>query len=229
MTDVTANVERMRDYLANRLSDEEARDFEDRLTREPALASELELTLRLRAGLSELAERGQLASAIRNPNPSRPWWPSIAVAAVIGVLAVSLWAFHAARAPGVHALLLPSSGEERISAQFTFRALRSSDRTPVLELPASGAIELDVAPAALRVGARYTVALVQIDADGRRLEIASLPDLSPDTHGLIHCYAAASRLIPGTYALVVTLSGQPAGEAETFTFSLARAASGTAP
>jgi len=228
MAEAIANVERMRDYLANRLSDDEARDFEARLLREPGLVSELELALRLRAGLSELAERGRLARLIRDPNRKRGWWPLVAVAATIGVLAVSLWAFHAAREL-LPSATLTSGSSTGVSAQYTFRAMRGTGQTPVLELPTTGEIELAAAPVVLGASARYEVSLAQVGADGRRTEVASLSNLVPDDRGLIHCYVKASRLTPDTYVLVISPSGQPAADSEAFMFALARAANGNSP
>jgi len=229
MTDAIASVERMRDYLADRLPEDDGRDFEARLSREPTLVSELELALRLRAGLSELAERGQLAALIRDPSPPRAWWPSIAIAAAVGVLAVSLWALHTTREPSLNAMLVSQSAPANVSAQYTFRAMRGPAETPVLGLPSTGDIELEVAPVVRGTGARYTMALAQIGADGRRIEVATLSNLPADGRGLVRCYAAASRLTPGTYVLVVSPTGQPVADAETFTFALSRVAPGKTP
>src|SRR5208282_3382641 len=156
MTDAFADVERMHNYLADRLAEDDARNFEDRLSREPTLVSELELALRLRAGLSELAERGQLASLVRDPSLSRAWWPSTAIAAAVGVLAVSLWAFHTTRDPNLTAMLVSQSAPENVSARYTFRVMRGPGQTPVLGLPANGEIELEAAPVVRGTGVRYT-------------------------------------------------------------------------
>jgi hypothetical protein len=69
MIDVAREFERLRDYLVGRLPDDEVRDFEDRLVRDPELAREFEQSLRLHAGMQELRAQGYFA--VRTSRPSR--------------------------------------------------------------------------------------------------------------------------------------------------------------
>jgi len=58
MMDATSDLDRVRDYLVGRLSDEDRRSFEERLARDPELSREFEQALELRAGLKELQSQG---------------------------------------------------------------------------------------------------------------------------------------------------------------------------
>ncbi len=90
MIDVAREFERLRDYLVGRLPDDEVRDFEDRLVRDPELAREFEQSLRLRVGMQELRAQGYFAARTSRPSRLRVQLVALA-AAVIAAIALLLW------------------------------------------------------------------------------------------------------------------------------------------
>jgi hypothetical protein len=174
----TTDIERMRDYLADRLPAAERQAFEGQLERTPQLVAELELALRLREGLARLSERGQLESLVSGRQRHRWPWIATAVAATIAGLAVSFWAWQARPIPTLSASLVRYGVASRdagiIAARFTFRAMRGAAPAPLLDLPGSGAIELMVAPSSADSGARYALALERIAGDGSRSEVGQI-------------------------------------------------------
>lgn len=217
MIDVGRDLERMRDYVAGRLSDLENRAFEDRLSRDPELVRELELSQRLREGLEQLRDGGGLEVAGRR-GPSRRWAWGAALAATLAGVALLLSMQPAGRAPvALASSMAPGTGA---AATFTFMAMRGPQTPPMLDLPARGTIELRASRSSTSDAARYRVELDQRNAGGERVKLGELGGLSPAADGLVHAYVDAARLAAGDYELRVQAEADPAGGIEAFAFSL---------
>jgi hypothetical protein len=74
--EVGCDFERMQDFIAGRLSDDEQRAFEDRLARDAGLVHELEQSLRLSEGLHQLRAQGYFDKAASRARGSRFCDPS---------------------------------------------------------------------------------------------------------------------------------------------------------
>ena len=219
MIDVGHDFERMRDYVVGRMSDDERCAFEDRLVRDPGLVRELERSLQLRDGLQQLQKQGYFAqSAPRSPGvrPRRlrmsNWLPALAAAAVVGALALFLWVEPRSPGSGV----LQASAGSPVAAHFTFLAMRGGS-LPDLTLPAQGAIDFQVLPAAHATASSFRVTLLR---EGTDAPVGAIGVLAPDAHGYIHSYADASRLIAGTYRLLVEPDTGAKAPRESFEFRL---------
>lgn len=220
MIDVARDLERMQDYIVGRLPDEERDAFEERLVRDPALARELDQSLQLSAGLSELRQQGYFARASR-PRIFQSWLPTLAAAAVAGVAVMLLWT--PSPDPVLMGSLQPVSASHAapwVAAHFTFVSVRGA-ADPVLDLPASGLIELRAMPAAHEADVRYRVRLIRQDATGAT-SVGELVGLVPGEDGYMHSYADAARLKAGRYVLSVETVGGKGSE--TFPFTLRAAA-----
>jgi hypothetical protein len=220
--DVGRDLERIRDYLAGRLSDEESEAFGERLVRDPQLVRELERTVGLSEGLRRAAsERRPVALPQRHRR--RAWLPGLAAAAAIGVLAVGLWVRSATeRVPLLSASLGTALTREvaaNAAAQFTFVAMRGGG-TPVLALPAAGIVDLRAAAPAGSATGGYRVTLRAAPPGGapRTLGSTTVADLQAD--GYLHVYVDAAHLGPGPYLLDVTQDGAAAAS-EAYPFILA--------
>ncbi len=157
MTEAGRDFERMRDYIAGRLSDEERRAFDDRLLLEPALARELEELLRLREGLEQLQAQGYFKQGYRRQTP-RWWLPALAAAAIGGVALLLRAELDTAPLPVLSAT--PAANSSSITAHFTFVSMRDA-AVPDLGLPPSGFIEFRAAPPLLRLPGAYPPTLAR--------------------------------------------------------------------
>lgn len=223
MIDVERDFERMRDYVGDRLADDERRAFEDRLARDAELVRELEQTLRLREGLERLKEQGYFVRPARHTaRRLLTWVPALAAAAIAG-LAVILWVQPRMASPGVLRASVESRGAPgltaAVAAQFTFVSMRGSSSYD-LDRPGAGLIEFRTSPAGPVAGTRYRLTLARIGPAGAPEPIGTLLDLLPGADGYLHGYADASALTAGRYLLRVKPMGQASGAVLAFPFEL---------
>jgi hypothetical protein len=220
MIDIARDFERMRDYAAGRLSDDETRAFEDRLVRDPELVQELEHSLRLCEGLQRLRETGGLAARRPWIRDVRVWLPLLAAA---GIAAVALLTRTqpTPEPPVLVSSVESSSGDasSAVTAHFTFVSMRD-DSIPVLELPERGMVELRAQPAELTSGSRYRMALARQDESGASRTVGALAGVGLSADGYLHSYVDAARLAPGSYLLSVGPDTGSTGSLETFPFRL---------
>jgi hypothetical protein len=229
MIDMRRDLERMRDYVVGRLSDEENQAFEERLGRDPELVRDLEQSLQLREGLEQLRSQGYFTRAPARRMSSRTWLPTLAAAAALA-LVLFLWVEPSRLPIGVSqspATLLTVAGGATVAAHFTFVTTRDAT-APRLDLPASGLIELRAAPAVRSAQSYYRVTLLREEDNGSSRPVGAVSNVALTADGYVHAYADASRLTPGAYALRVEAMGEPEASAAVFRFRLGARDSATA-
>jgi len=227
VTTAQRDSETMQDFIVGRLSDAERRAFEDRLVGDPALARELEQSLRMREGLQQLRTQGYFRKAVSRGGAFRIWVPALLAAGCAG-LGLFLWLSHVtAPLPVLMASLESRTADVRplVAAHFTFLSMRGGS-TPDLELPSTGLIEIRAAPDTRGTSLRYRISLVRHEESGVAQPVADLAGIALSTDGYVHCYADASRLVPGSYVLRVR-PDTANGMAEEFPFNLRAAVSGS--
>ncbi len=234
MSEADLDYARLRDYLAGQMPDRECRIFEDRLQRDPALARELDLSLRLSAGLEGLRTEDRLSRS--GSSKTLNWAKRLAAAAAVACVAMLLWL----RAPTVSAILTSTTesgatnhpawpfaarpiaarpiAARPIVAHFSFIGTRGLS-SPELELPPGGLIEMRSAPSRRGTNLRYAVTLIARGPGGDRA-LAELHDLSADADGYVRCYADAEQLRPGSYELLIKTGSGTDASKDTFTFNL---------
>ena len=222
VTDIGGDFLVLRDYLAGALPADQERAIEERLERDPRLVRELELHLRMREGLAQVhAQRQRAQVTVRQRRAT--WTSGLAAAASCAGLALLLWTHQGA--PDV-SLLQPDAGSPAASAgappvttQFTFVPVRGA-ASPVLDLPASGLVDLRTSPGVTQGTDRYQLTLVREDAQGGPRPVGSLKGIAVAGHGYLHAYVDASRLQAGQYLLSVAPTTKAADAGDGFRFTL---------
>ncbi len=225
MNDTTEDPDVIRAYLAGRLSEADNRAFEERCEREPTLVRTMEDTLRFKEGLEVLRERGQLARLLRSPKrPLSQWLIVTAAAAGLATVVVLAGLQFFARPPIVSASLdrlgFAGGAEHAIAGHYAFAAMRQAGRSPDVELPVGGAIELRVLPSAVDAAKTYRSTLESVPRDGAPVVIGTVMHLIRDADGFVAIYADAARLAPGNYAISVTAEPAEGTTPDRYPFTL---------
>jgi len=197
-------------YLADRLSEDERREFETHLPAHPEIVKELEVAARLKVGLRTLKQRGELDGLLK----TTPWFRDtrkLAMAASVAVIAVGalIWIGRGVFAPTTLVASLnqlKDRGGHPLSIASTHAILRT--RGPAndaeIELPDTPrAIELRVLPEIEAHPPRYRVALARIADDDSLTEAGSVANLTPAEDGFVTLYLDASQFTRGRYRLTI--------------------------
>jgi hypothetical protein len=206
-------------YLAGQLSPTELQAYEQHLLEDPDAVRELEATARMKVGLANIRDAGQLDSLLREAPPHlRRTVIAFAAAAALAVIAVGLW--RGIDTPA-DAMLVAKAGElidrsgRPLATGSTYALLRTRGSTrpllgtssfaydAVIELPAEPrAIELRVRPET--PAPAYSVALSQIHSDASVVQIGNVSELKAEADGFVRLYVDSSRLESGPYLVVIT-------------------------
>jgi hypothetical protein len=206
-------------YLAGQLSPGELQAYEQHLLENPDAVRELEATARMKVGMANLRDTGQLDRLLQ-ARDTRNWqWPALAGAAALIVIAVGLW--RGGGEPRTTALvaaateLTDQSGRPLIAgSSYAVLRTRSSAYDAAIALPPEPrAIELRVLPEV--AAPAYGVALSRIQPDGSVTQIGSITELTTGTDGFVRLYVDSSRLEAGPYLLVITPTADRAAASAT--------------
>jgi len=218
----------LQDFIGGRLSEEECRDFENRLVRDPRLARELEQSLRMREGLQRLRTRGYFGKVASRRYSFRSWVPAALAAATVAGVALFL---SQLRVPGPASLLLASpdahiasNAASGIAAHFTFVTVRGGSVADLV-LPPAGLIEIRAAPSVRDNIEHYAMTLLRQQEGSEAETVASLDGLALGTDGYVHGYADAARLAPGRYVLRLRPDTATPAPTDVFAFNLNAVAS----
>ncbi|HXS87932.1 MAG TPA: hypothetical protein VN705_01200 [Steroidobacteraceae bacterium] len=207
-------------YLAGQLSPRELQAYEQHLLESPDAVRELEATARMKVGLANLRNTGRLAELLQARPTLRSWWPELAAAVALIVIAVGLWrgvdSPHDATLVATANDLLDRSGRPLASGS-TYALLRSRSAAydAVIELPPDPrAIELLVRP---EVPAPvHSVALSRLRPDGSVVQIGNVSELVAQPDGFVRLYVDSSRLQSGPHLVVITPLQDRAAAASVF-------------
>lgn len=214
-------------YLADQLSEEERREFEEALAQSPDLVEDLEATARLKVGLAHLQEKGQLQPLLARRE--KPRGAVLALAASIAGLAVivALW-FGSRSTPtplmaGTVAMLAQRSGAAPAVSE-----IRSILRTRS-GLPGEYDAELTAAPASptvveLRIRPEfrpeppvYRASLLKLRDDDTERELVAVRGLPLHAQGHVTVFVDTGRVSAGRYRLRLSADGDAAsGPSSTF-------------
>jgi len=198
-------------YLAGQLTPAELEQYERYLLEHPEAVAELEATARMKVGLANLRDAGQLEKLLRPSTGHRLRIPlAMAASLALVVIAIGVWRGAGPRETTLVAAateLLDRSGQPLgLGTSYALVRTRSAANDAVIELPPDPhAIELRVRPEA--PASLYSVALSRIHRDGSVTRIGTVSQLKAETDGFVRLYVDSSRLEAGPYLLVITPAG----------------------
>jgi hypothetical protein len=201
-------------YLAGQLSPNELQAYEQHLLENPDAVRELEATARMKVGMANLRDTGQLDKLLQARSTLSWQWPALAAAAALIVIAVGLW--RVADAPSGTTLVakiteLTDRSGRPLSAGASYALLRTRSSAYGAAIAYDAAMELPPEPRAIELrvlpevpAPDYGVALSRIQPDGSVTQIGNLTELTTGPDGFVRLYVDSSRLEAGPYLLVIT-------------------------
>jgi hypothetical protein len=191
------NRDRIEQYLSGRMSESEARAFEDYCVAHTEFAKEVELEQRLKAGLAKVA-RGSTAEFVRSGHPAR--WQIAAIAAGILVSLATLFVVWNHATPGAPTAILaavPDGGSQGESLRLAL--VRGDETKPALQ---SGHVRVEIA-GLFDTEFHYTVALDRIDHEKDIETVATVHGVRPSSPVTLEVMVDSDQLPPGSYSLRV--------------------------
>lgn len=190
-------------YCAGRMAATEQEEFEDRMIGDAWLAEQVDLTLRLRAGLRDLESRGEL-NRLLDQRIRSGLLPLAAAAMVLVALAgVLLYRrLHTTDLTIATSLteLAATAGESPQLGTYLLASTRGAAREQDIRVPRDvrGVLLRALPDEPLRSG-RYRVEMRFLDGDAR----ASRAPVLTDSEGLVLIYLDARKIAAGSYEIVL--------------------------
>lgn len=185
-------------YVAGRMSESEARAFEDYCVAHPAFARQVELEQRLKAGMIQVA-RGPTAEFVRSHQPHR-WHMAAAIFGIVLSVATLFYVWHRyvpSQSPAILALV--DSEAERLGDSVRLALVRGDDGKP--SLPA-GLVRVEIA-GLYDAGFQYSIALDRMDEKNNIETVATLYGVRPRSPVTLEVMLDGDQLEPGAYSLRV--------------------------
>jgi hypothetical protein len=214
-------------YLAGQLSLAEEEAYEQQYIRDPDALQELEATARMKVGLANLRDTGQLDSLLRGaPTTTRRTVAVGAIAASVAMIMIAVALWRGVSVPDGRALmgsvteLVDASGRPlAVGATHVLMRTRSTAYDAEVELPVEPqALELRVRPES--EAPVYRAALSRIQTDGSVAQVATVDELKAEADGFVALYVDSSQLEPGPYLLVLSGTQDQTSENATSSFRL---------
>jgi hypothetical protein len=185
-------------YVSGRMSESEARAFEDHCVANPEFAKLVELEQRLKAGMVQVA-RGSSAEFVRAGRP-RHWRMAAAAAGIaLSLLAMfQVWnRFLPRTPPAVLAAVTAATAPDVESLRLAL--VRGVASKPALQ---SGLVRVEIA-GLFDTGFLYSVALDRIDHRKNIDTVATLYGVRPTSPVTLQVMVDGDQLPPGSYSLRV--------------------------
>jgi len=198
-------------YLADQLSEDERRAFEEHFIANPEMVKEIEAAARVKVGLHKLRETGELESVLKPIAWFRnSRYLALAASIIVVALGVTLWFGRSAFEPptlvaSVSKLVDGAGKPLAIANSYAILRTRGFSYDADIELPvAAQAIELRVLPEVVANPARYRVAVARIGDDGSLTAVGAIKGLTPADDDFVTLYFDSERLSVGRYQLTIS-------------------------
>ena len=187
----------MEQYVSGRMSEADARAFEDYCVANPEFARQVEFEQRLKAGIARVAS-GNTAEFVRSNHPMR--WSLAAAAGIVFVLFAGFYLFNRYLPNHEPAIMAAATASNQGQGKLLRLALvRGTETTPELT---SGLVRVAIA-GLFDTGFEYSIALDRLDAKRNIDTIATLYGQHPTSPVTLEVMVDSDQLVPGTYSLRV--------------------------
>jgi hypothetical protein len=192
------NQDQIEQYVSGRMSESDARVFEEYCVANPEFARQVEFEQRLKAGIVQ-ASRGSTEEFVRSNNPisSLQW---AAAACIAFVLLGGLWMWQTPGSSGPHELMaVVAPGMKHEVRTMRLAMVRGSDSIPELQ---RGLWRVEIV-GLFDTNHHYSVALDRLDAKRNIDTLATLYGQHPVSQNSLEVLIDSDQLPPGAYSLRV--------------------------
>jgi hypothetical protein len=191
------NQARIEQYVAGRMGEAEACEFEDYCLANPEVARQVEYEQRLKGGLA-LVARGSTAEFVRSNDQPLRW--NIAAAAGVLLSLFTMYFVWGHYFPQVAKPLLAAvtSESQRSGPALRLAMVRGNENAPVLP---EGSVRVEIV-GLFDLGFHYSVALDRLERN-TYATVATLYSQHPTSPVTLDVMVESDQLPPGTYALRV--------------------------
>ncbi len=191
------NQDRVEQYVAGRMGETEAREFEEYCLTHPEFARHVEYEQRLKAGIAQVA-RGSTAEFVRS-NHSSHWALAAAAGVVLAIISIFyLWKnpLQVTTRPLMAAV---TSDGQRNGPALRLALVRGDDTIPVLQ---AGSVRVEIV-GLFDLGYHYSVALDKLEKNKQVDTVATLYSQHPTSPVTLEVMIDSDQLEPGNYSLRV--------------------------
>ena len=189
------NQEQIEQFVAGRMSENDARAFEEYCVANPEFAKQVEFEQRLKTGIT-LVSRGSTAEFVRS-TPSVRWQLAAGILVVLFVGFLGWHKFGPHGAPAIMAAV--STDAQRNGKSLRLALVRGSESTPTLP---SGRVRVEIA-GLFDPGFQYSIALDRLDTKRNIDTVATLYGQHPASPMTLEVMVDSRQLESGTYSLRV--------------------------
>lgn len=190
------NQEQIEQYVSGRMSEDDARAFEEYCVANPEFARQVEFEQRLKAGIVQVS-RGSTEEFVRSNNPVSGWQMA-AAASVVFVLLGGFWMWQSAGTPEHRELMaVVEPGMKHEVRTMRLALVRGSDTTPELQ-PGLWRVEV---VGLFDTNHHYSIALDRLDVKRNIDTLATLHGQHPVSKNSLEVLIDSDQLQPGAYSL----------------------------
>ena len=190
------NQEQIEQYASGRMSESDARAFEEYCVAHPDFARQVEFEQRLKAGITQVA-RGDTADFVRSNHPLR--WQLAAAALLVVVFAGLLTWQRLAPQSQPFIMAAVTTDSQRAGKTLRLALVRGSESTPLLP---EGTVRVAIA-GLFDTGFQYSIALDRLDHKRNIDTVATLYGQYASSPLTLEVMIDGDRLEPGSYSLRV--------------------------
>jgi hypothetical protein len=210
-------------YVSGRMDEVEERHFEEAMLEAPDVAADVDVRHRIKLGLRELEERGELEALIQRPARrfSQLRYAVAACALLALGAAIAYWQVEGGARVAMAGSLaaLRGGGSQPVAASYILASTRSRpEETVVSAEPGAGAIRLRIVLDS-GIAQSFVASLAQVSGSGESVVAMSVP-LDSAADGLVEVFLDPRALESGRYVLRLAPGASDGGVAEEFAFSL---------
>jgi hypothetical protein len=208
-------------YVSGRMDEREEQQFEESMLEQPDVAADVDVRHRIKLGLQQLEERGELDTLLQRPARRTYLRYAVAACALLALGAtIAYWQTAGTARVAITGTLtaLRGGGSQAVAASYILASTRSrADDTVISAAPGAGAVRLRIVLES-GIAQSFMASLAEVEGAGEK-SVAERVPLQSTGDGLVEVFLDPGELESGRYVLRLAPESA-AGVPEEFSFTL---------